>query len=54
MLESYKGKTKLMKTKTSGKINFYSVTDPGFPRDGGANPPRGRQHKILPNFPKTA
>ena len=27
------------------------VADPGFPRGGGANP-GGRQHTILPNFPK--
>ena len=24
----------------------------GFPRGGGTNPPGGRQHTILPNFPK--
>ena len=30
----------------------WSVTDPGFPRGGGASPPGGRQHTILPNFPK--
>ena len=29
-----------------------AVADPGFPRGGGANSPRGRQHMILPNFPK--
>ena len=29
-----------------------SVADPGFPRGGGANSPGGRQHTILPNFPK--
>ena len=29
------------------------MADPGFPRVGGANPPGGRQHKILPNFPKS-
>ena len=29
-----------------------AVADPGFPRGGGANSPRGRQHTILPNFPK--
>ena len=29
-----------------------SVADPGFPRGGGANPPGGRQHTILLNFPK--
>ena len=28
------------------------VVDPGFPRGGGANSPVGRQHTILPNFPK--
>ena len=28
------------------------VADPGFPRGGGANSPGGRQHTILPNFPK--
>ena len=26
--------------------------DPGFPVGGGANPPGGRQHMILPNFAK--
>ena len=29
-----------------------AVADPGFPRGGGANSPGGRQHMILPNFPK--
>ena len=30
-----------------------SVADPGFPRGGGANSPGGgRQHTILPKFPK--
>ena len=30
-----------------------SVADLGFPRGGGANPPgEGRQHTILPKFPK--
>ena len=28
------------------------VADPGFPRGGGANSPEGRQHTILPKFPK--
>ena len=28
------------------------MADPGFPRGGDANSPRGRQHTILPNFPK--
>ena len=28
------------------------MADPGFPRGGGANFPGGRQHTILPNFPK--
>ena len=30
------------------------MADPGFPRGGGANSPGGggRQHTILPNFPK--
>ena len=28
------------------------VADPGFPRGGGANSPGGRQHTILPKFPK--
>ena len=33
--------------------NFDSpVADPGFPRGGGAKSPGGRQHTILPNFPK--
>ena len=30
----------------------YSVADPGFVQGRGANSPAGRQHKILPNFPK--
>ena len=29
-----------------------AVADPGFPRGGGANSPGGRQHTILPKFPK--
>ena len=29
-----------------------SVADLGFPRGGGANSPGGRQHTILPKFPK--
>ena len=29
-----------------------SVADPGFPQGGGANSPGGRQHTILPYFPK--
>ena len=29
-----------------------TVADPGFPQGGGANSPGGRQHTILPNFPK--
>ena len=28
------------------------VADLGFPRGGGANSPGGRQHTILPKFPK--
>ena len=28
------------------------MADPGFPRGGGANSPGGRQHMILPIFPK--
>ena len=28
------------------------MADPGLPRGGGANSPGGRQHTILPNFPK--
>ena len=36
------------------KTSFMSVTvaDPGFPLGGGANRPWGRQHTILPKFPK--
>ena len=30
----------------------HTVADPGFPREGGANSPGGRQHTILPNFLK--
>ena len=30
----------------------WPVADPGFPRGGGANFLGGRQHMILPNFPK--
>ena len=29
-----------------------AVADLEFPRGGGANSPGGRQHTILPNFPK--
>ena len=29
-----------------------AVANPGFPRGGSANLPGGRQHKILPNFPR--
>ena len=28
------------------------MADPGFHRGGGANSPGGRQHTILPKFPK--
>ena len=28
------------------------MADPGFPRGGGANSRGGRQHTVLPNFPK--
>ena len=31
---------------------FTPVADPGFPRDGGINSSGGRQHTILPKFPK--
>ena len=41
---------------TDNNIPFKQLTtgaDPGFPVGRGANPPlRGRQHMILPNFPK--
>ena len=30
----------------------FAVADPRFPPGEGANPPEGRQHTILPNFPK--
>ena len=30
----------------------FSVADPGFPRGGGRQLPRGGQHTILPYFPK--
>ena len=33
-------------------IRTPTVADPGFPRGGAANPPGGRQHTILPKFPK--
>ena len=42
----------------SKRLIFYSIntsfsgTDAGFPVGGGANPPGGRQHMILPNFAK--
>ena len=40
----------------SGHLNAqckdFAEADPGFPVGGGANPPRGRQHMILPNFAK--
>ena len=32
-------------------IDRYAVADSGFPRGGGTNLLRGRQHTILPNFP---
>ena len=40
-----------------GEINqaihiTFAGADPGFPVGGGANPPGGRQHMILPNFAK--
>ena len=38
--------------QTIGFQSWHSVTDPGFPRGGGANSPGGCQHTILPNFPK--
>ena len=31
---------------------LLTVADLGFPRGGGANSPGGRQHTILPKFPK--
>ena len=34
------------------KLASKPMADPGFPGGGGANPRRGRQHTILPNFPK--
>ena len=48
----------LISTYHEEKIPFYSYlhhipgADPGFPVGGGANPPGGRQHMILPNIPK--
>ena len=48
-------------TKRMGRNRFSRVfsqllastaADPGFPRGGGANSSGGRQHTILPNFPK--
>ena len=33
-------------------LTDITVADPGFPRGGGANSKGGRQHTILPNFPK--
>ena len=33
-------------------VYIKPVADPGFPRGGGANSSGGRQHMILPNFPK--
>ena len=33
-------------------IGPYSVADPGFPWGGVPTPQGGRQHTILPNFPK--
>ena len=42
--------------KYSGHLNAqckdFAEADPGFPIGGGANPPGGRQHMILPNFAK--
>ena len=33
-------------------MTLSPVADLGFPRGGGANSPGGRQHTILPKFPK--
>ena len=33
-------------------ITGHTAADPGFPRGGLPTLPRGRQHTILPNFPK--
>ena len=33
-------------------LRTYPGADPRFPIGGGANPPGGRQHKILPKFLK--
>ena len=33
-------------------VPAFSAADPGFPRGGGANPPGGHQHTILPKFPE--
>ena len=34
-------------------MGCISVADPGFPKGGGTNSPgEGRQHTMLPNFPK--
>ena len=43
-----------MKPMRPPSVAIIPVADPGFPRGGGANSPRGggRQRTILPNFPK--
>ena len=33
-------------------LGLYTAADPGFPQGGRQLPGGGRQHTILPNFPK--
>ena len=42
----------LFKTADNLILDRCAVADLGFPRGWGANSPGGRQHTILPNFPK--
>ena len=51
-----KSEIRIFKIISKKKLDVLqpAVADPGFPRGGGANPlgRGGRQHAILPNFPK--
>ena len=49
----YKGATRDMAPLGFQILSFScTVADPGFPPGGGSNCPGGRQHTILPKFPK--
>ena len=44
----------LLQSQSNNILNFnpFPVAGPGFPRGRGTNSPGGRQHTILPKFPK--